>query len=1011
MSEKSLALKLIEEAIQNQSKFLDLGNCGLTDESPELKLLAECSFLEVLNLGISYFDQEGKSLKSKNKGERNQLRTIPLSLPPSLLNLSFYRNQITKIENLDKLTSLRQLNLRFNQISKIENLDKLHNLSQLNLSENKIAKIENLDKLHNLSKLILGGNQIAKIENLDHFSNLRQLHLWNNQITKIENFEKLPHLSQLGLGGNQIVKIENLDHLPNLRELELNYNLIQKIENLYKLTNLSQLELSGNRITKIENLDHLSHLNELDLSDNQIQDVSPLKAIIQQLQYLYLDDNPLENLNFQEFSNIQIWKDYFKSLEEKEDDQDKISYIKVNIIGDGRIGKTQFINYLNHKQPTHKEDETEGVQTVLHSLGDNTVNLWDFGGQNYYHGSHRIMIRPQDINLVMWSRFRKLSKTDEPFRGYNYWLGTAHAYSIEADKNDVFLLQSVWNDLTRVEYEKIDKNIDADNTAIVSELDMKDYKVCPDHIFALDVFSTKKGEKKWIRSWNNFLEIFQEHIVNKLDKRQKVSKKLIAVNEILIKYDEEKFIFTEDEFYTKFDLTASEIQDVIHYWLSVLEFTGAILYLKEIEGLKKKIILPPYKLSEFIHQKLNLDKTDRGKMTKTQMKKIFKEDTDDVLLIMEYFNLFFLDAKDKTIYVFPQYLSDENTAFKKALLDLVPYTFSLTFPDYFHEGRFFEFMSEYGQFAIDQSSYWKYGILFQKPDETGPPSENGTDNKNPKAIVYYDRLNMTITVHIEDKKGKAELAKELFYQFAYKEKIYIDELEPITTNGVILDIRETEVKYKKGRSHRDKILNYNFHRNLILSTSSNNKFDVKKTKESLNNKHYFGYNLVTERQEALDLMTLNLLDSGDKKKHRVFFSYSHKDEVYRDELEVHFANLKRSGYVETWHDRKILPGQDWDNKIKEQLENADIVLMLISPHFIHSDYIWNEELKIIKERKKNKDGIIDIPILLHPCDLEGLEIMDNQATPNDMRWIASSYWPYKHEAYLAVIKDIRKHFK
>ena len=155
MSEKSLALKLIEEAIQNQSKFLDLGNCGLTDESPELKLLAECSFLEVLNLGISYFDQEGKSLKSKNKGERNQLRTIPLSLPPSLLNLSFYRNQITKIENLDKLTSLRQLNLRFNQISKIENLDALANLSELGLSSNQISKIENLDKLTQLSELYL----------------------------------------------------------------------------------------------------------------------------------------------------------------------------------------------------------------------------------------------------------------------------------------------------------------------------------------------------------------------------------------------------------------------------------------------------------------------------------------------------------------------------------------------------------------------------------------------------------------------------------------------------------------------------------------------------------------------------------------------------------------------------------------------------------------------------------------------------------------------------------------
>ena len=369
MSEMSLARTLIEEAIKNQSKTLDLGNCGLTDESTELKLLAECSFLEVLNLGISYFDQEGKSLKSKNKGERNQLRTIPLSLPSGLLSLSFYENQISKIENLNHLSNLRQLILYNNQISRIENLDKLTNLRQLYLRFNQISKIENLDYLPNLSQLELSYNLIQKIENLD----------------------KLTNLSQLELSRNRISKIENLDHLPNLR----------------------QIYLGKNRISKIENLSMLNKLSELHLWDNQIQDVLPLKNLINQLDIIDLSNNPLEKLNFAEYSKIDIWKSYFNDLEKTETIKVPISYIKVNIIGDGRIGKSQFINFLSNKTLKKGEDETPGVKTTLRTFDKYTLNLWDFGGQNYYHGSHRIMIREQDVNVVMWSRFRKKSNTDE----------------------------------------------------------------------------------------------------------------------------------------------------------------------------------------------------------------------------------------------------------------------------------------------------------------------------------------------------------------------------------------------------------------------------------------------------------------------------------------------------------------------------------------------------------------------------------------------------------------------
>jgi hypothetical protein len=63
---------------------------------------------------------------------------------------------------------------------------------------------------------------------------------------------------------------------------------------------------------------------------------------------------------------------------------------------------------------------------------------------------------------------------------------------------------------------------------------------------------------------------------------------------------------------------------------------------------------------------------------------------------------------------------------------------------------------------------------------------------------------------------------------------------------------------------------------------------------------------------------------------RIFFSYSHDDEQFRDQLEKHLALLKHEGLIESWHDRRILPGVAFDKVIDRQLEKADILLLLVS---------------------------------------------------------------------------------
>jgi len=136
----------------------------------------------------------------------------------------------------------------------------------------------------------------------------------------------------------------------------------------------------------------------------------------------------------------------------------------------------------------------------------------------------------------------------------------------------------------------------------------------------------------------------------------------------------------------------------------------------------------------------------------------------------------------------------------------------------------------------------------------------------------------------------------------------------------------------------------------------------------------------------------------------VFFSYSHKDEELRDELEIHLAALKRQGVIETWHDRRIIAGEATDHTISQHLEEADIVLLLISPYFIASDYCYDIEMKRALERNNAGTSKV-IPVILHPCDWHRLPFGDLLASPKDGKPI--SKFPNQHDAFLDVTNAIR----
>ncbi|PLY39580.1 hypothetical protein CSZ94_25635 [Janthinobacterium sp. ROICE36] len=136
----------------------------------------------------------------------------------------------------------------------------------------------------------------------------------------------------------------------------------------------------------------------------------------------------------------------------------------------------------------------------------------------------------------------------------------------------------------------------------------------------------------------------------------------------------------------------------------------------------------------------------------------------------------------------------------------------------------------------------------------------------------------------------------------------------------------------------------------------------------------------------------------------VFFSYSHADEALRDQLEMHLSLLKRQGHVEAWHDRRILAGDELDPAIKDNLESADVILLLVSANFIGSDYCYSKEMHRAIERHNAGEARV-VPVILRPCDWHSAPFGKLMATPRDGKAITT--WANTDEAFTDVVRQVR----
>lgn len=136
----------------------------------------------------------------------------------------------------------------------------------------------------------------------------------------------------------------------------------------------------------------------------------------------------------------------------------------------------------------------------------------------------------------------------------------------------------------------------------------------------------------------------------------------------------------------------------------------------------------------------------------------------------------------------------------------------------------------------------------------------------------------------------------------------------------------------------------------------------------------------------------------------IFCCYARKDRKWLLKLKDHLALLKHEGLITFWDDTKIHPGDEWEKVIHHSLKTAKIILLLVSPHFISSDYAYGIEMKHAMRRHERGDARV-VPIILRPVDWQKAPFGKLQALPTNGKPVLS--WPRPDEAFLNVTDGLR----
>lgn len=137
---------------------------------------------------------------------------------------------------------------------------------------------------------------------------------------------------------------------------------------------------------------------------------------------------------------------------------------------------------------------------------------------------------------------------------------------------------------------------------------------------------------------------------------------------------------------------------------------------------------------------------------------------------------------------------------------------------------------------------------------------------------------------------------------------------------------------------------------------------------------------------------------------KLFIVYAKEDLSYLNAAKTNLALLERQGLIRIWDETKLMPGEVRKTIIEQELQSADIVLLLFSSNLIADDFIWDTPMQQVLEKAKN-GSVQLIPSIIRPCSFSDTPFGEYETVPAQEKPISN--WSNADDAWKIVVNKIK----
>ena len=793
-----------------------------------------------------------------------------------------------------------------------------------------------------------------------NLTSLKHLQISNNRISSIPaGIVQLNDLQILDVSNNKIKELsEHILQLTSLKFLNLSYNQINQLPpEIGQLTNLQSLDFRNNKIDKLPSeIGQLTNLKSLYVYGNKLRKLTSGIAQLQHLKYFDVRHNKLDQLppEIRKYiddpnESAEKFPIYYRQFLEQENI--RLYEAKLLIVGEGGVGKTSLAKKLEDEdyQLNSAESSTEGIEITQYpfSLKDGK----EFRVNIWDFGGQEIYYATHQFFLTKSSLYILVVDTRKEDTDFFYWL---NAIELLGGNSPLLIVKN----------EKQDRQREINERRLRSEFsNLKE-------VFATNL-ATNRGLSEIKRAIQYYITQLP-HVGTELPKTWvKVRQALEANSRNHITLEEYLNLCQENGF--------TRYKDKLQL-SGYLHDLGVCLHFQNDDLLRKTVILKPTWGTDAVYKVLDNPQViqNLGKFDRRDLAAIWREDQyaamrPELLRLMMNFKLCYEIPSRPNTYIAPQLLSPNQPEYTWNEVDnlLLRYIY-----DFMPKGILTRFIVEMHPWIEDQTHVWKTGVVLRSKD--GARAE---------VIELYHCKEIRIRV---SGSRRRDLLTAVRYEL---DKIHVsyDRLKYST-------LVPCNCRTCKGRQDPHF---YPFHK--LQERITNGKQTIE-----CDNAPYLNVNIssliedVTREPIAKSSAQLPIRD-------QVFISYSHQDQKWLTQLQTQLKPLIRNQAISVWDDTQIQVGTEWREEIDQALAAAKVAMLMVSPSFLASDFIANNELPPLLNAAESK-GLTIIWIPISYSLYEETEIAKFQAALSPSQPIDSLDQAEQDKAWVAICKQIKAAF-